>query len=404
MYKLHIFYIFITSFGPIFGQGQACIQKDTSLCYINEKYPTSTFAIEKKYENKDTIYVSQVPLLADMDGDCIPEFIIHGGSQNILIIDTKTGLPKWNIATPIFNRFNSAIAIADIDDNGIAEIFVDVAADFQNPFNLDGRLICYKVDGSILWISDEKVDLNSINAMGGTPALADFNQDGIPEIYLSNKIFNARTGVKLADGGANGIGTQLKPGYRAKPLTIAAQLDDDSNDLELAAGYTVYKIKINNPNGMAGNSMTPHNIQVDNGYKDGFTSVADINLDGRLDIVVTSPGISNVALLYVYNLLPNGTTKLIAKTHPSGNNDAIGAPFVGDIKSSGSPSILLSRVTKLHSYSYNGTGILQQDWVLNTTDSSGFTGLTMFDFNNDGKQEIVYRDETTLSIIDGSSL
>ena len=114
MYKLHIFYIFITSFGPIFGQGQACIQKDTSLCYINEKYPTSTFAIEKKYENKDTIYVSQVPLLADMDGDCIPEFIIHGGSQNILIIDTKTGLPKWNIATPIFNRFNSAICLLNV--------------------------------------------------------------------------------------------------------------------------------------------------------------------------------------------------------------------------------------------------------------------------------------------------
>ncbi len=398
MYKLHIFYIFITSFGPIFGQGQACIQKDTSLCYINEKYPTSTFAIEKKYENKDTIYVSQVPLLADMDGDGISEFIIHGGSQNILIIDTKTGLPKWNIATPIFNRFNSAIAIADIDDDGIAEIFVDVAADFQNPFNLDGRLICYKVDGSILWISDEKVDLNSINAMGGTPALADFNQDGIPEIYLSNKIFNARTGVKLADGGANGIGTQLKPGYRAKPLTIAAQLDDDSNDLELAAGFSIYKVKLLNNNGTVGNSMTVHNIQVDNAYRDGFTTVGDINSDGILDVIVTSPGKTNEALLYAYTL-SNALPLLIAKAYPPSIEDYIGPPFIVDIIGLGKPTIVLTRASMLLAYSYNGTKLFQQDWSFITTDSSDAIGLTMFDFNNDGAKEIVYRDETFLKIL-----
>lgn len=404
MYKLHIFYIFITSFGPIFGQGQACIQKDTSLCYINEKYPTSTFAIEKKYENKDTIYVSQVPLLADMDGDCIPEFIFQGtNSQNILIIDSRSGITKWTISTPSFNRANSGIAVADIDDDGIPEIFVEVAAYFQNPPNLNGRLICYKADGTILWVSDQKVDPNSIKAIGGTPALADFNQDGIPEIYLSNKIFNARTGVKLADGGANGIGAEIIPIYVQKPITVAAQLDEDSTDLELAAGYSVYKVVITNPNGMLGNSMIAHNIQVNNVNRDGFTTVGDINLDGRLDIIVTSPSMTNKALLYVFTLLPNGITQLIGKADISGIAFNIGEPFVGDIKSSGKPSIILTMFTKLHSFSYNGSNILQEDWNLNTTDSSGYTGLTMFDFNNDRIQEIVYRDETTLSIIDGSS-
>ncbi|MCF8248100.1 MAG: gliding motility-associated C-terminal domain-containing protein [Saprospiraceae bacterium] len=38
-----------------------------------------------------------------------------------------------------------------------------------------------------------------------------------------------------------------------------------------------------------------------------------------------------------------------------------------------------------------------------TTDYSGLTGITMFDFNQDGKQELVYRDETTLRIIEGAT-
>ncbi|MEE0990509.1 MAG: hypothetical protein UIC45_04245, partial [Paludibacteraceae bacterium] len=36
------------------------------------------------------------------------------------------------------------------------------------------------------------------------------------------------------------------------------------------------------------------------------------------------------------------------------------------------------------------------------SDISGQTGITLFDFNADGMQEIVYRDETLLRIINGS--
>ncbi len=52
---------------------------------------------------------------------------------------------------------------------------------------------------------------------------------------------------------------------------------------------------------------------------------------------------------------------------------------------------------------YDGTTTLQQKWSLVTTDGSGQTGITMFDFNQDGKAEIVYRDEFNLRVIDGSS-
>ena len=399
MYKLHIFYIFITSFGPIFGQGQACIQKDTSLCYINEKYPVSLFSIEKKFDSDEEIFDADIPLSADMDGDCVPEFIVQAFNDKIiLIIDSKTGITKWKINTPFIAFSQGSIAVADLDIDGIPELFIKTGDAVEYPLNIRGRIMCYNTNGSVRWISDQRFDLN-FGAIKGKLALADFDQDGIPEVYVNNKIFNAKTGIKLADGGVNGYGRESKNGFSPEAVSIAAQLDSDLSDLELAAGFSIYKVKLLNNNGTVGNSMTVYNIQVDNAYRDGFTTVGDINSDGILDVIVTSPGKTNEALLYAYTL-SNASPLLISKAYPPSIEDYIGPPFIGDITGLGKPTIVLTRASMLLAYSYNGTKLFQQDWSFITTDSSGATGLTMFDFNNDGAKEIVYRDETFLKILD----
>lgn len=145
-------------------------------------------------------------------------------------------------------------ALADINFDGLAEIVVATANDSQNPSNLRGRLVCYDSFGNRLWISNDTYgDFTGSLGSGGSPAFADFNQDGIPEVYIYNEIFNAQTGVKLAEGGFNGIG-QASRSFNAYSYstTIAADLDDDVNTLELAAGYSVYKVEITNTAGKMG--------------------------------------------------------------------------------------------------------------------------------------------------------
>jgi hypothetical protein len=388
------------------GQIINCNTIDSSPCYLKEKYANSNFTIEKKLENRDSIITMQTPILADMDGDCIPELIHIGNRENkILIIDSKTGTTKKEILTPFIDNDLSGIAIADVDNDGIPEIFFEAGAYSPNPNSVYAKLFCYSANGILKWASIDRVDVfpHIRDFVGGTPAVADFNQDGIPEVYVNNKIYNSLTGIKLADGGANGIGVEFAQNYYIDALSVAADLDEDTTDLELAAGYTVYKVIIKNPNGILGNSMTPHNIQVDNTYRDGLTTISDINLDGKLDIIVTSPGLTNRALVYVYTLR-NGTPTLLAKAYPASQiSTAIGPPVIGSIVSSGVPSILFTRIYNLFAYTYNGTTTLISNWNLNTSDSSGFTNLTMFDFNNDGVQEIILRDENNLLIVDGSS-
>jgi len=381
-----------------------CNYIDTHLCYIKEKFLPSKIILEKKIESKEDVYTIEQALLADMDNDCIPELIIPASDyESILIIDSKTGLTKWEINAPYLSNSSNSIAVADLDDDGLPEIFCKSRIGSQIPVNMQSKLFCYNLNGSLRWISDESFESEIQNQLGGSIALADFNQDGISEIYISNKIFNAKTGIKLADGGLNGIGGGSdKNGYTLPPIAIAAQLDNDSTDLELAAGYTVYKVIIRNPDGMIGNNMIANNIKINNEFRDGYTTVSDIDADGKLEIIVGGIAIKNNILLYAYKM-SNGIPQLLAQvSFLAGIQATCSPPSIGDIKGNGRPSVLFARTSILNSYSYNGTTTFKLDWSMNVTDLESPAISTMFDFNNDGIQEIVYRDDTFLRIFNGS--
>ena len=393
------------------------ICKDSLECYIILDYPDFEFEIEKRFESARNTVTYQTPLLADIDNDCIPDIIMADVinfritprlTSGIIVISSLDGSVKRTISTPLYAWSSpSSFVVGDVDGDGNPELIVAAANIAANPANVRGKLICYNFDSSIKWISDQQFDTQVPFGFGGSVGLADFNQDGTPEVYIYNQIFNAVTGVKLIDGGPHGLGFGVRdnPNLGSSAITVAGQLDDIENDLELAAGFTTYKVIITNPSGMAGNQMIPMNILIDGQLRDGYTSIGDINGDGRLDIVVGSIGTNNVARLYVYTI-QNNQAVLVAKVNPitgGGSFDYFtGPPFIGDITGNGQPSIGITRPFRLITYDYNGTDQLQTKWVLNTTDGSGQTGMTMFDFNQDGRQEIVYRDETTLRIIDGS--
>jgi gliding motility-associated-like protein len=414
-----IIFISIFSFSQLIAQNiSLCSNIDSNLCYSTQPFPLVNFAIEKKFESTENTAVYQSPLLADFDGDCIPEIIMAGTigyqsnpnlSSGIVILNSSTGQNIDIIQTAFYGVHGATgFAVADINFDGIPEFIVAAANHTSNSINLRGRLICYNSDGTILWISDELFGEYATNRFAGSIGLADFNQDGIPEIYIYNEIFNGQNGFKLCDGGSNGIGTSGASAiYGNSSIVIAGQLDDNPNDLELAAGYSIYKVVINNMNGQLGNSMLPYNIQVDGAFRDGYTSMGDINLDGKIDVIVSSPGQFPNGKLYVYTISGN-VVSLIAKYSPTNGNccslSLMGPPFIGDIDGSGEPSIGITRAELLMTYKYNGTINLTQSWVIPTNDRSGRTGMTMFDFNQDGIQEIVYRDETELRIINGSAI
>ena len=396
---------------PSVALGQ-CIEINS--CTVNALPVAYEFSIQQLYQTPADYAAYQTPLLADLNGDCIPELIVASNenaqtnpriTRDLVVLNTETGDPIYTIPTAYFGwSCPNSYAIADVDNDGIPDVVLAASAP-SNPESTSRRLVCYELDGTVKWIANAQFGLDFQQGFGGSVNIADFNGDGIPEVYIYNEIYNAQTGVLLASGGDNGAAlgdmTSLI-GQNASP--VAAQLDSNINDLELACGYTVYDVTLSNPNGLSGNSMTPLNISVGGQQRDGFTSVADINLDGTLDVVVASMGVGN-GILYVYTVV-SGSPQLIAQVNPPNGggplNYKIGQPVVGRLDDSGTPTIAVTRANRLLTYQYNGSTTLQLKWSLNTVDQSGETGLTLFDFNLDGVNEIVYRDETQLRILNGS--
>ncbi|GEM_PF-1947327 len=379
-----------------------CTTMDTTHCYHQIAFPISQIGIEKKWEN-----ISRIPLLdllvTDLDSDCIPEMLTTELNSPDYIsafnISNVSAFRKIKVANIL--RSLTYYATSDIDSDGLPEIIA--TAGESNPMNLKNRLICYDIDGITKWISDKSIVSYGAWDNNATPAIADFNRDGIPEVYIFNEIYNAKTGVRLADGGNNVLDGGINGDgvyYVNHSVTIAAQLDNDTTDLELAAGFTIYKVDIQNLNATAGNTMTANNIRINGEYRDGYTSVADINLDGTLDVVVISPDFANSSI-YIYTM-KTGSLDLIAKAVFSISIPSQGialATGIGDIDGSKSPSLVFHIGDNLYCFKYDGTDSLKSMWTVPTHGEAGESQL--FDFNGDGILEIIYKDADSLRILSG---
>jgi hypothetical protein len=76
-------------------------------------------------------------------------------------------------------------------------------------------------------------------------------------------------------------------------------------------------------------------------------------------------------------------------------------PFIGDIDGDGWADIAYTSRNLFGAFKYMPTpNSLQMLFRVMTTDNSAATTMSMFDFNLDGEEELVYRDESLLRIID----
>ncbi len=398
---------FITKGGLVYSQNLECDFSDTGKCYIKVVYKKPQIILQKKWESSDLNANTQIPLLADMDGDCIPEFILRGfnslelnrvDTPRVHIIDSKDGSLKKKFDCFDFETINFNHVVADLDNDGIKEI---IFTSYDGSPLPAGLILCYEYSGKLKWKSDKYFYNSVYNPGDPTLGVADFNQDGKPEVYCNNRIFSGQTGILLVEGGVNGVGSNYTINALTHQVSVAAQLDDDPTDLELASGYTIYKIKINNPNGTSGNTMTANNIQVDGKYLDGKTAVADIDLDRQLDVIVTYGDFDTASRIYVYTL-DKGVSKLIAKNKIPGIDNIIGCPSIADTDGNGIPNILVAKSNLINSFEYDGTNVLSLNWSFKVIDTFAFGGISTFDLNGDGIQEIFYRDQENLNVIDGS--
>ena len=419
----------IGCYDPECCESPDCADNYYNECPINCEYtPTlTTFDLEPEWVSSGGNWCAyNTPITGDLDGDGIPEIIgkrCVGASQatggafpDLLIVDGSTGQVEAIINTPAMRYMMDAPAIADVDLDGYPEIFIQASSHIDNSVYTDGnifngdvrrRILCYGFDGTNYvekWMSDEVVGINTLED-GNTINIADFDQDGVAEVYVQNMIFNAVTGQLIVSGGEIGHrGMKTFAGaqsvLRASSFPVAVDVLPDAAcancaGLELVAGGMVYGVNLSNINPQLTIERTAP------GVEDGWTSIADIDQDGDLDAVVTgNADDGSTGIIYAWDLQTNDLLyDVFTVTTNSGFIAQVNiADFDGDEKLEiGVCTPFNYRVLKPVNNQWT------VDWSITTDDWSGQTGSSVFDFNNDGASEVVYRTETELLILNGTN-
>lgn len=335
----------------------------------------------------DEIYT---PLCGDLDNDGIPEIVVTQGCW----WGVGTGKIVVFEGTDISKRSQLIDLGVDVDYYSGAHVALLRMADQINPLDTIGLIIVltkndirsYKYDGlnNITLFKQ-----NTISIPEGTIAISDFNNDGKPEVYCGNMVFDAYSLNLIGSGNSNSGASYFH--WNTERVSYAADVLPSVPGTELICGSVIYSVDVTGNSVNIAKTITPPS-----GFaSDGQTEVADFNGDGLLDVLVKQ--YSSQFGVYAYD--PRTGAILFSKSIASGTEQNF--PMIGDIDADGKSEVVLLYKNTMKAYKYDGTD-LNEFWSIAIQDASGSTGMTLFDFNQDGLKEIVYRDEVNLRIINGS--
>ncbi len=336
-----------------------------------------------------------------LDHDMVPEIIFptysHDGHEAVLRVisgraphDTLMTLPGdgsgpamvGSTATPSI-VFDAHEAAGNLDGDGEPEVVAMVT---------DG-LVAYKNDGSILWRTSLTVDDLGTDQAGGAIAIHDLDGDGKPEVIVGRVALDGQDGHLLWRGtGAQG-GTK-----NHGRISCVADIIPSSPGQEVIAGDTVY-------------SATGAILWRASPQNDGFCAIADVL---KADGTAGRDGVPEVIRVSENELYIDASadgTDLYHRSIPGGGSENRGGPpTVADFDGDGNMDIGVANAEKYTVFDLACRGSSRPStcaddgvlWSVSTQDtSSAITSSTVFDFNGDGRAEVIYNDEDHFFVFDG---
>jgi hypothetical protein len=371
---------------------------------------------EHRYEQ-----VMMTPVVADLTGRGRPHVVFSAYRPTattaavLVVADGATGETLYTNATRPLD-FGGQIALGDLDGDGRLEMAVSrnggigVVDDVEScPDPEADERGCY------LWT----FDLSGVGQ--GAPIIADLDADGRPEVIIGTNVFAGATGERLATVGRGDI------------YALVADLNGDGR-LELYSNGCAYRYVDKEDGGRALEPMWC--AEAFPSISRAYSAVGDVvggERAGLAEIIVT--GNSNVYVLA-------SESGALVYTRPLPGGGLGGAPTVADFDGDGRAEFGIAGqgcYTVFDMTCMEEEGELPQTcqrptiapctqgvdcfevelcpalagpdanfeailWSVYIQDlSSSRTGSSVFDFQGDGRNEVVYNDECLLMVFDGQS-
>ncbi|MFO0675861.1 MAG: VCBS repeat-containing protein [Polyangiaceae bacterium] len=364
---------------------------------------------------KDSVMMS--PIVVQLDDDnCdgrvderdIPEILFttftagqyrsKGNLHAISIVDRNDGqgarvVEKWTTPTITDENVRPSAQLAGGNIDGVPGN--EIVGCISNDDESNGRARAFRADGSVLW--------TSVALTCATPAIADLDGDGKPEVVVNDAVLDGKTGVvKFTLSGASEV--------------TVADLDGDGSQ-ELVSTSAVWNAQGMRVANALANDVTGGALPVGR-----YVGLGDLDKDGKPEILVAHTAIHALSVWQFDTTMPSGV-RVVRRTvdingslapelcpdasagRSSGGGPVTVADFDGDgtadVALAGGVGYVVFDGKKLMNPAVPGPDTVM--WTRQTQDcSSAATGSSIFDFDGDGRAEVVYSDEQYLRIMRGS--
>jgi len=382
--------------------------------YANTPFNT-TFASKRSISLTDfstkvdftTATTPNTVTVGDIDGDGKPDVVIANSGSNTISIYRNTAAsgsitassfaPKIDLTT---TGTPQSVIITDIDGDGKPDIIVTNSSPTNN-----GTISIFRniaVSGSITTGSfAAKVDIAIGTSLSHT-VVGDMDGDGKPDIVVQNGSVLSILLNKTVTGGI----TTTSFGPRADFIFSSEMtLADMNSDGKLDIVTSNIGIAINTST--VGNLSFAPLITLPNAYSGSVVCVADVDGDGRPDIITNgSNGITLSHNISTGNIITSASfdapvSFAINLTVPYSPNGTSSSLVVADIDGDGKPDLLyansgLSQVPVFRNISTNTTFAYSFfDTEVDFTAGTGNSGLAVADIDGDGMPDIIVVNQTS---------
>lgn len=218
--------------------------------------------------------LGSTPAIADLNGDGRQDVVFGGTDSTLYVVSGDgTNLPGWPIG--VGDKIISSPVLADVDGDGDFEIFV---------FDRSGRFHGYHVD-SIDGVPGPDalpgwpVQLAPLEIAPPSPAVADFDHDGVPEFVVNG----ADAVVILRADGTHFAASPIVTGSKGMNSPVVADLDGDGA-LDILVGLEDRRLLALRPDGTTLAGWPWIFLEAPN----ATPAVADFDGDGRLDVAIAA--------------------------------------------------------------------------------------------------------------------
>jgi len=351
--------------------------------------------------------------IADLNGDGKPDLVLTqggGGSNNQGLVTILFGKGDGTFNPPVHldsgAGFATSVAVADVDGDGKLDLVVANCSGTAQPGSCpdqvsDGVVAVFLGKGNGTFQAPTTYDSGGAQAL--SVAVADVNLDGKPDVLVGNGCEDmacTRTGgfgVLLGNGDGTFRSDVVYNGVGQGRVAVADVDQDGKPDVVLDFGSSVNVI-LGNGDG----TFRPFASYDVAGLSTPYVVLADVDRDGKPDVVAADWGNQTSNAGYVSVLLGNGNgTFKPAVSYRSGGFLSLSAA-VADVDADGKPDVVVSNCSPTASGCtiVNGTlGVLsgKGDGTFKAAVTYGAGGLytnsvAVGDVNGDSRPDLIATD------------